>query len=45
MTTAELAVSRSDILLGEGDSFFAELIGTHDPDALIMTCVGWEQSL
>jgi len=41
----ELAVSRSDILLGEGDYFFAQLTGTHDPDELVMTCIGWEQSL
>ena len=41
----ELAVSRSDILLGEGDYFFAELTGTHDPDKLVMACVGWEQGL
>ena len=41
----ELAVSRSDILLGEGDYFFAELTGTHTPDLLVMTCVGWEQAL
>jgi hypothetical protein len=41
----ELAVSRSDVLLGEGDRFFAELTGTTDGDELIMTCIGWEQSL
>lgn len=41
----ELAVSRSDILLGERDVFFAELTGTHNPDELVMTCVGWEQNL
>ena len=41
----ELAVSRSDILLGEGDVFFAELTGTTDGDVLIMTCVGWEANL
>lgn len=41
----ELAVSRSDILLGEGDCFFAELTGTTTGDELIMTCIGWEQSL
>lgn len=41
----ELAVSRSDILLGEGDVFFAELSGTTVDDVLVMTCVGWEQSL
>ena len=43
--TAELCVSRSDILLGEGDSFFALFSDTHDPDILVMTCVGWEQPL
>lgn len=41
----ELAVSRSDILLGERDVFFAELTGTTDGNELIMTCVGWEQTL
>lgn len=41
----ELAVSRSDIPLGEGDYFFAELTGTTDGDYLIMTCWGWEQTL
>ncbi len=41
----ELAVSRSDILLGEGDVFFAECTGTTTDDIITMTCVGWEQSL
>ena len=41
----ELAVSRSDIILGEGDYFFAELTGTTDGDDLVMTCTGWEQDL
>lgn len=41
----ELAVSRSDILLGERDVFFAELTGTTNGDELIMTCIGWEQKL
>lgn len=41
----ELAVSRSDILLGEGDVFFAELTGTTADDIMVMTCVGWEQDL
>lgn len=41
----ELAVSRSDILLGEKDIFFAELTNTDDGDELIMTCVGWESKL
>lgn len=42
---AELCVSRSDILLGEGDVFFAELTGTDGDDRLVMTCIGWEQRL
>lgn len=41
----ELAVSRSDIILGEGDFFFAELSGTTIDDVCIMTCIGWEQDL
>jgi len=41
----ELAVSRSDILLGEGDYFFSELTGTDTGSELIMTCVGWELDL
>lgn len=41
----ELCVSRSDILLGEGDVFFAELTGTTLSDDLIMTCIGWEVDL
>jgi len=41
----ELAVSRSDIILGEGDVFFAELTGVAADESLIMTCVGWELDL
>jgi len=41
----ELCVSRSDILLGEGDSFFVEFTGTDDDALLVMTCNGWEQKL
>jgi len=41
----ELMVSRSDVLLGEGDRFFAELIGTITDATLIMICVGWEQRM
>jgi hypothetical protein len=41
----ELAVSRSDILLGEGDIFLAEMTGTTTNDKLVMTCVGWEKDL
>jgi len=41
----ELAVSRSDVLLFEGDSFFAELTGTTNDDVLIMTAIGWTKDL
>lgn len=41
----ELAVSRSDILLGEGDVFFAKLTGVAADELLVMTCVGWELDL
>ncbi|KKN32652.1 hypothetical protein LCGC14_0811750 [marine sediment metagenome] len=42
IAASELAVSRSDILLGEGDIFFAELTGTTSGDVLVMNCIGWE---
>lgn len=45
IAAAELAVERSDTILGEGDIFFAELTGTTTGDALVMTCVGWERDL
>jgi len=41
----ELAVSRSDIILREGDVFFAELQGGIDNHVVVMTCVGWELDL
>lgn len=41
----ELAVSRSDIILMEGDVFFAELAGGIENDLVVMTCVGWELDL
>lgn len=41
----ELLVSRSDILLGEGDIFLAELTGSTTGDELVMTCIGWEKDL
>lgn len=41
----ELAVSRSDTLLGEGDYFFAELTGTVTGDDLVLTAIGWEADL
>ncbi len=45
IAAAELAISRSDIILGEGDVFFAEFTGTATGDTVIMTCVGWEDML
>ena len=41
----ELCVSRSDILLGEYDRFFAELTGTTTDDRIKMVCIGWEATL
>ncbi|MBW8042581.1 MAG: hypothetical protein FVQ85_21660 [Planctomycetes bacterium] len=41
----ELVVSRSDILLGEGDVFFAEFTGTTTGDLLSFTCIGWQMAL
>ena len=41
----ELAVSRSDILLGEGDVFFAELTGCGEDEPIILTVIGWEVDL
>ena len=45
IAASELCVSRSDLILGEGDIFFAELTGTTSDDTLVMTCVGWEIDL
>lgn len=44
-TEDELAVSRSDIILGESDVFFAEITGATADDILVMTCIGWESRL
>ena len=41
-TAAELAVSRTDIILGDADRFFADLDGTKDGDVLVMVLSGWE---
>ncbi len=41
----ELLISRSDILLGEADRFFARLIGTTTDDTLKMVCIGWEGNI
>jgi hypothetical protein len=45
VAAAELIVSRSEILLGEGDVFFAELTGTTTGDVLKLTAVGWILSI
>ncbi|HEA68521.1 hypothetical protein LCGC14_0817780 [marine sediment metagenome] len=45
VAAAELVVSRSDILLTDGDYFFAELTGTTDGDELILTSIGWKVKL
>lgn len=41
----ELCVSRSDIVLMDGDVFFAEFTGTTDDDVLVMVANGWERKL
>lgn len=41
----ELVVERSDILLTDGDSFFAEFTGTTTGDVLVMNAFGWEKEL
>ena len=45
VAAAELCVSRSDILLGEGDQLFAELVGSTTGAKLTLTCVGWTRDL
>lgn len=41
----ELCVSRSDILLVDGDRFFAEFTGSTDGDLLVMVVNGWDKTL
>ena len=41
----ELAVEKALIILGEYDSFFAELTGTTTGDDLIMVALGWSKKL
>jgi hypothetical protein len=41
----ELAVSRSDILLGESDILVAECTGTTTADIIVMTAIGTEKDL
>lgn len=42
---AELVVSRSDILLGEGDILVAECTGTTTSDKLVLTAIGTEKDI
>ena len=44
-TKDELAVSRSDILLGEGDVFFAQCVLSAANNTLILNAIGWEVKL
>lgn len=41
----ELCVSKSDILLMDGDEFFAEFTGTTTDDDLLLVVSGWEKQL
>lgn len=45
LVAGELGVSRSDILLGEGDVFFSEFTTTTTGNVLVMTCIGWTKGL
>lgn len=40
-----LCVSRSDVLLGQGDIFAVEFTGTTTGDNLTVTLIGWTQDL
>lgn len=44
-TQGELAVSRSDILLGESDRLQAEFTATTTGDKLVLTAIGWTKHL
>lgn len=41
----ELCVNRSDLLLMDGDRFFAEFTGTTTGDDLVLVANGWEKRL
>lgn len=41
----ELCVSKSDVLLMDGDEFFAEFTGTTTDDDLLLVVSGWEKRL
>jgi len=45
LVAGELCVSRSDILLSEGDVFFSEFTTVATDNVLVMTCVGWTKGL
>ncbi len=45
LASRELAVSRSDIILGDGDVFTAEITGSTNDDLLFLTCIGTEKDL
>jgi hypothetical protein len=45
VSAGELVSSRADVLLTEGDTFFADLTGTTDGDHIIFVCQGWEQKI
>jgi len=42
---SQLCVSRSDVLLGQGDTFAVEFTGTTTGDDLRVTLIGWTQDL
>ncbi|MBA7610711.1 hypothetical protein ES703_17923 [subsurface metagenome] len=41
----ELCVAKNDVLLGDGDRFFAEFTGALNDNVLILNAFGWEQTL
>ena len=45
VAAGKLVTSRSDLLLTEGDSFFADLTGTTDDDKLELSCQGWDKKI
>ncbi|MBA7494464.1 hypothetical protein ES702_05040 [subsurface metagenome] len=44
-TAAELCVCSSDLLVGEGDFFFADFTGTSTGNSLVLTAIGWDKKL
>lgn len=43
--SSQLVVSRSDVLLGQGDIFAIEFTGTTTGDELRLTLIGWTKDL